>query len=1519
MAFLFKSKKSQNSGGLPPAARNIHTSEGTTGTNSSALVNGSKDREKEGGAVQSPTPPNVSVNNSLNSVPGSPDQPRFRQRAESESQVQRSQQSMNGASSPNSTNMGLYPWSVRRLNFPTPQANPFPRYGATVNAVASKEGDIYMMGGLVDGSTVKGDLWMVESNTGSLSCFPIATVSEGPGPRVGHASLLVGNAFIVFGGDTKMDENDTLDDTLYLLNTSSRQWSRALPPGPRPTGRYGHTLNILGSKIYIFGGQVEGFFFNDLIAYDLNALQNPANKWEFLIRNSHDGGPPAGQIPPARTNHTIVSYNDKLYLFGGTNGTQWFNDVWSYDPRANTWTQLDCIGFIPDRREGHSAALVNDVMYVFGGRTEEGVDLGDLAAFRISTRRWFSFQNMGPSPSPRSGHSMTAFGKQIIVLAGEPSSSPRDVAELSMVYVLDTGKIRYPNDQGPQAANGPGARKYSGSEKGAGSQGRTSREAHNTSPDQLRKPQGPGRESMYQNQRPSESSPVPGGQGSRLPRASIAQAPSGPPPPGQAPTPTPRGNFPMPSNSRSKQSSKADRFHGTQLDIAKAGGADRERQSPAPGSPKDGRVGREQSPGRRTPTQASKLTAKAMEAGEAAPMIGPARQRSLRQRQQNSIESVDESVLGRAPSSNEGSVEVRNYRNSRSLGDEPRSPRLTPHQEALIKELETVKTKNAWYASELSLARKGGYNPGTPSSAMFDERSTDSFGDHDRPLVEALFAMRSELAQMQSHVDQQASVAAKKVAEIEHQRDTAVNEAAYARAKLSAYGANQRSGSEQLNSPRGLEETQSERATDISRRLALALAAQAELKAKLESMASELQEEKRAKELAEGTSEAANKRLAELELQNSTLEFESLRAELHQLQASARQESSLRSETEASLKLLQVDKEELTQKLEDASGRLKEYGGNLGSLREAVTSSSAKAALMEKQLEEEREHREGLERKLLQLRSEHEERTTELENTTRRLRDAEVLSETHAKEAETHRLAFVSGLERAASYDSSSSSHLTDQRVAALQAQVDAANELVRKNQTAADAAADKLRGAEERIAGLEAYQEQASREALQLRKQLQAALKDGQSLGGENREMKALLESHQRDAGAMAIQHGALKDLLGERGVNMADTRRSPLLDSPGSRFGTPEQSRLRELEQQLQASMKAHEETKSSFESREQEADRSYREKLEQLENDYQSAVHYVKGTEKMLKRMKDELSKYKMQNQKLQSELDNALKSANNSPSRSAEPAEWENERANLQHSISELQSKTQSSIAALESQLANVREELAVAQNERDKSTSEQEAIKKQLSEATEKSRTDLEQLKEENSLLETRALDAEQKVTMLLDQVETSVGNYRRQSQQVLALQGNHNQGPNGLTRSHSTASSSTIGGGLTRARANSNMSQDDSFVDNRGSLALDSLASELDALRSHWENTNRNYRLSNQFDFERTPTKENSGAEGMLSDSLANWRRRLDEEEARGNSPGTMSNSTVNATPEPRQQTANDVNGSYTTASGNMI
>lgn len=48
----------------------------------------------------------------------------------------------------------------------------------------------------------------------------VETRGEVPGPRVGHASVGVGNVLIVWGGDTKSRPEERQDDGLYLLNLS---------------------------------------------------------------------------------------------------------------------------------------------------------------------------------------------------------------------------------------------------------------------------------------------------------------------------------------------------------------------------------------------------------------------------------------------------------------------------------------------------------------------------------------------------------------------------------------------------------------------------------------------------------------------------------------------------------------------------------------------------------------------------------------------------------------------------------------------------------------------------------------------------------------------------------------------------------------------------------------------------------------------------------------------------------------------------------------------------------------------------------------------------------------------------------------------------------------------------------------------------------------------------------------------------------------------------------------------------
>lgn len=269
---------------------------------------------------------------------------------------------------------------------------------------------------------------------------------------MGHASITLGNAFIVFGGDTKIEESDTLDDNLYLLNTTSLKWTVAGPSGCKPSGRYGHTISTIGSVLYVFGGQLDDYFFDDLVCYDLTTLQSPSSNWNFVK--------PTTRSPPPRTNHTVITFDDKLYLFGGTDGKLWYSDTWVYDPADNTWSLLECAGFIPAPCEGHSATIVGDAMYVFGGRSAEGKDLGTLSALKIPAKKWFSFQNMGPGPTSRSGHSMTAFAdNKILIMGGESpdmdqqssdGTTTNETDSNNSVYILDTTRINYPTNANVQ-------------------------------------------------------------------------------------------------------------------------------------------------------------------------------------------------------------------------------------------------------------------------------------------------------------------------------------------------------------------------------------------------------------------------------------------------------------------------------------------------------------------------------------------------------------------------------------------------------------------------------------------------------------------------------------------------------------------------------------------------------------------------------------------------------------------------------------------------------------------------------------------------------------------------------------------------------------------------------------------------------------------------------------------------------------------------------------------------------------
>jgi chromosome segregation ATPase len=176
--------------------------------------------------------------------------------------------------------------------------------------------------------------------------------------------------------------------------------------------------------------------------------------------------------------------------------------------------------------------------------------------------------------------------------------------------------------------------------------------------------------------------------------------------------------------------------------------------------------------------------------------------------------------------------------------------------------------------------------------------------------------------------------------------------------------------------------------------------------------------------------------------------------------------------------------------------------------------------------------------------------------------------------------------------------------------------------------------------------------------------------------------------------------------------------------------------------------------------------------------------------------------------------------------------------------------------LKSQLTDVQKELQAAKERSKEVEAELERLhddktKSLLENELALAKAASKRLEQENQQLETRALEAEEKVSLLLDQVENSVDNYRRS---IIPKRADGNSPP---------------------------ISPRSSSIDNRTSVALDSLAHELDQLRSHWESSSHRYRLSTSSSLGRESPTRATGV-GLTSFDFETPRVTVDDSKVNG-------------------------------------
>ncbi|RHX98957.1 hypothetical protein DYB25_012806, partial [Aphanomyces astaci] len=213
--------------------------------------------------------------------------------------------------------------------------------------------------------------------------------------------------------------------------TPQLQWRKIECSGEAPSRRSGHTLTIVGSNGFLFGGcdyaEPPGPT-NDL--FQLRIHTNGSCDWSRVAFRK-------GPLP--RWKHSATLVDNKIFLFGGFhNATTRFQDVWIFNPITMEWSQpvpqatprasmaqvtKASLGWpgCPAPRGGHTASLINREIFIFGGYGGQGYsrrDFDDLYALNVDTMAWGKVSTKGKGPERRSGHQACAVDTTLFVFGG---------------------------------------------------------------------------------------------------------------------------------------------------------------------------------------------------------------------------------------------------------------------------------------------------------------------------------------------------------------------------------------------------------------------------------------------------------------------------------------------------------------------------------------------------------------------------------------------------------------------------------------------------------------------------------------------------------------------------------------------------------------------------------------------------------------------------------------------------------------------------------------------------------------------------------------------------------------------------------------------------------------------------------------------------------------------------------------------------------------------------------------------
>ncbi|XP_014675410.1 PREDICTED: F-box only protein 42-like [Priapulus caudatus] len=218
--------------------------------------------------------------------------------------------------------------------------------------------------------------------SGHLECT-VVTPSFGPSiaERFSHSSCYYNKSMYVFGGCTS---NCTTFNDLWRFDLVTREWIRPLAMGTYPSPKASASLVCHDDRLILFGGYSPPgqfpFYQSSLFNKRVHVYCPETNKWTCIST-------PSGPLPMAGHSATVIS--DCMIVFGGCQGAQCFNDVWSLNLGSFEWSLVQTSHLKPMARYGQSQILLDkDNLLIVGGCGGPNKVYSDVWLLRMNLTPW---------------------------------------------------------------------------------------------------------------------------------------------------------------------------------------------------------------------------------------------------------------------------------------------------------------------------------------------------------------------------------------------------------------------------------------------------------------------------------------------------------------------------------------------------------------------------------------------------------------------------------------------------------------------------------------------------------------------------------------------------------------------------------------------------------------------------------------------------------------------------------------------------------------------------------------------------------------------------------------------------------------------------------------------------------------------------------------------------------------------------------------------------------------------------